>query len=845
MAARTFAAASLGLTLLLLAAPARAVEPDPDQPNLCPAPGGQSSPCANEGGCELNLYATACIEHVRDDPASRRCEIPCETGEGLGLAADPATCAAGETCVEGKATPGRRAYYCKASSFRVDLNVVDQCIVHFIEGLQPAFSDNACSLEANLSRLLDQTGDAVYDVFDLDLCILAFLEQPGCDPATGECAAEGLVPCLLDEDCGAGLYCSPERFTCQRDCGIVASREETFGALDRECMGRLKVCDYSRGRCERIDPTGLACAVDRDCPQGAYCLVGRCAPTCNRSIDCPGAEWYCAPNNRCRALPPVGAGEGQAIDPKSFAIRFARDELSLDAVQTSDSTGIVIMDLLTKRQVIDNPAASFGYRLEVKYSLKQDAQCSSVVALDCDDPTVRWAEIPWADGPAACRVRQADCVIDDTEEWIRLASPFGVVSASGAQRLQIHLEQAVADRLSAGRYGATVRAIYDNGDSDTIQVRLTKASPSGEYAGGVTVWRGAPSNSLTGDRPMAFSMRLELRDQVVVWNELMAANNLTAAAGAGEPASPLEDVTTGRLVRARIHGNGTLAYTRGNATKLAENEVPLVGIYVPDQSVIRLVGVIDIPGSFCFGENGSCATYDPDEVGVADPFMVLNLFGRPIRRQIQLQGPFDDAAARFHGVYRETISGLVPGGDLTLDGSFVLEQVMADGSVQTAADGPILKADATPVRFPVTRTVRDDVDAVADDQCRAAGVPGGDAQWVFQDRRHFRSYLGHATRPGIGPDGTVYARTTLFPDLVDFADHIADALAALSPETIAGRQQILNVFDFVADRLLPCDPTDPAPPAACIDEEAVRCGLALHQKAILRGWVNMDALRRA
>ena len=68
--------------------------------------------------------------------------------------------------------------------FRMDLNLLDQCVKHWIRGTQPTFNANRCSYEANLNRLLEQDQQPPFNLFDLDLCILSFLEQP---TARGPC----------------------------------------------------------------------------------------------------------------------------------------------------------------------------------------------------------------------------------------------------------------------------------------------------------------------------------------------------------------------------------------------------------------------------------------------------------------------------------------------------------------------------------------------------------------------------------------------------------------------------------------------------------------------------------
>jgi hypothetical protein len=832
---------------LLAALPAAAVEPITEQSNECLNPGGQGLPCATEADCALNLYATICVEHTPGEVTSRACEIPCETGSGLELEPDRAACAVGETCREAKATPGRKAYYCQPTKFRVDLNLLDQCVVHFLSGLQPSFSTNQCSLEANLTRLLDQNGDLGFDIFDLDLCVLAFLEQPGCDLQTGLCSGEGLTPCAEDAACGAGLYCDTERHVCQRDCGIIASREDEFGELDRQCTGALKTCDYARGRCELIDVEDLTCQVAADCPPGAYCLVGRCAPQCYRGVDCPSTQWVCAPDNTCRAAPSPEADEGFVFDPKRYAVRFGRDELQLNAIQTSDASALAIMDLVTKRQVVDNPSVSFGYRLQLGYGLKQDQQCLEAVSVLCDAAGVDLSGYAWAnpatcsgDKPCmvqACQAQQKDCIIDDSEQWIRLVSPFGLVSAAGRKSLALELETAVADKLSPGRYVATLQAIFDNGDSDSVPVVLTKATPSGEYEGKLTLYRQQVENALNGSRPLYLSMRIELLDETTQWDTLMQQHHLNpAGSGGGGSAAPLIDITEGRLVRARLHGNDTLLYTRGDATSVAQNEVPLVGIYSPELGRIRLIGIIDIPASLCIGEKGSCTKTDPDQVTDTDPVMVMNLFGRPIRRQIEFFGPFDDAAARFHGIYRETITGMAPGG-ITLEGGFILDQLLQDSSPVAAKDGLILTSGGG-IDYPA----QSELLAATDDRLTLCPA---EKHTPIASKTAWRSYLTSARRSGPATPTSALGRTTMFPSLVDFRSHIDVALAALQTATTAGQQQHLNIYEFLSERLVPCDSADPQPPAACIAEKAVRCGLLEHQHAILDGWVNQDAVKNA
>ena len=895
---RRFCASIAALAAALaLAGPAAAVEPTGDRPNDCPHPGGQGAPCPHGDECDGNAYATVCVQHRAGDPATRRCEIPCQTGEAAALAAEPAACAIGETCLEGKAAGDGRAFYCKATRFRVDLNLLDQCVVHHLRGTEPVFSANRCSLEANLTSLLDQNGDFEFDIFDLDLCVLAFLEQPGCrrDPVSGawDCGRElDLVPCEADDDCGTGLYCAAGRHVCQRDCGVIASREEALSSLDRECTGALKACRRDRGRCEPVDPTAATCQVDDDCVAGAYCFLGRCAPRCYRSLDCPTSDWYCALNNVCRPKPHPAADGTFEFVPENYAIRFLRDGLNLDAVQVFDRSGLAVMDIITKRRVVGNPSVSFGYQLEVSYDLKQDVQCL-VPFVDCTDDDQR----PAGESEADCLARQDDCYVDPTvESWIRLVSPFGTVSAIGDPGVEVELDEAIAEALTPGIYTATLLAIYDNGDSDTIPLRYTKRSPSGRYDGTLTVYMHRVENALNGNRPLQFALRLSVTDRVTRWNELLRAHNI-------EVEEDIEDLTRGYEVHALLDGSSALAFTRGDAASTSGDEIPFVGLYSPDLGRMRLIGLIDIPADLCIAGDGACDELDDEQL------QVRNLFGRAIRRQIEFIGPFDEGIGRFHGIYRENISGLAADFDLTLEGGFIMDQVLVDGS-PIPLDGPLLDdvmvgdppvaPDPPPVRFPADDEVLAQIEDEIAARCAASdaevehlaglldgflrivsrpdhrqtlidlGVPpelatpdldgllayndvdgqqvdvggGAWARVVFSSPERFAWYLAAARRRGAATSYSVLGRTTIFPELLEFNSALEFALGALGDDPRA-QQDHLNIYDFVSSRILPCDPEDPAPPTACIDEDAVRCGLALHQKAYLLGWFNPDEVEGA
>jgi len=830
-AGRRVASAVLGAWALLAGGGAWALEPTGEADNACTAAGGQGEVCVEDADCAGNEYATRCVRGAPDPGAEARCEIPCEGGEGVAATPDAAACAPGETCVPGAAVDGGKAYYCKPAKFRVDLNLVDQCIAYHLGGLQPTFSDNQCSLEANLTRLLDQNADGTFNIFDLDLCILAFLEQPSCDPEEGTCDAPDLTACATDEDCGLGLYCDPEHHSCQRDCGVVAGREPGLGALDRECMGNGTVCDRTRGRCVAIDVTQATCDVDGDCPAGSYCFLGRCAPRCYRSSDCPSGGWYCTENNRCRAVPSPQADGGFTFDPQNYAIRFTRDQLRLDAVQDVESSPLVVLDLLTKKAVVGNPSVSFGYRLEVTYSLKQDTACMRPF-VDCADP----AQLPAGESQAACEARQDDCYVDDTEQWLTLTSPFGTVTAVGEPKLDVVLDKVAADKLTPGVYTATVRAIYDNGDSDTIPVIFTKATPSGEYDGSLTVYKDVPANALNGLKPISFGMRMRVHDgELWQWDELLDAYHLASDAGGDE--AGFTDTTSGYRVSGWLHGETSFAFMPGEATGATGSEVPFVGLYSPDLGRIRLLGVIEIPADLCVAEDGACDPADDSQL------KVRNLFERTVRRQIEFFGPFDEATARFHGIYREKLSGLAADYDVTLEGGFILDQLFADTS-----GGSVVPSDfettGPAISFPSDADVLADLQAANETACAAAddgGFTGLDAPATamaqFASQAAFTAYLAQANR-----SQDPARRHVIFPTLRDFEGLVQDALTGIGTETPQDQQDALNIYDFLGQYLVPCDTVTSSPSPMCIREDAALCGLTAYQRAYLQGWFNPSSV---
>jgi len=803
MRRRLLPAAAAALALTWAASAAAQGEPITDLDNECDAAGGMGQVCDRDEDCSARAFATACIQTVAGDEDSWRCQVPCtaepaeDAEDGDEPGPDEAACGLGERCVE---APAGGVYYCSPTRFRMDLNLLDQCVAQWLGG-EPFVPPrgNLCSLQANLARMLDQDRDDDFDIFDVELCIRAFIDQPICDPETDTCPAEDLVYCDADDDCGAGLYCDPQRHYCTRECGLIGAREAGFTVLERGCSGRLKSCNYSRGHCEESDPAERTCQSDAMCPGGSYCFLGRCASTCSRGLDCPDSSWFCTDNGRCRVQPAPDGDPGFVFDPANYAVLFGAGSVTLTAIENEQEAPLVVMDLTTKREVLDNPSVGFGYRLEVDYGRKQEAKCQK--------PTDDWT-----------LDERDDCLIDPSEEFVTPLAPFGTVVAAGRPGVRVRLNEAAADRLTTGRYMATVDAIFDNGSRDRFVVHYEKLTPSGEYSGTMTVAFGRPETTLEGRTPLGLAFRLHIKDEQVRWNELLADNNLVLAGG-----EDLVDLTRGQLVHGELLANQSLPFALPGARSPADNRVPVKGIYAPRSGQLRLIGVLDLPADFCLGEDGPCGGQDG---GV----WVENSFARRVRRVFQLAGTYEDASRRYFGIYRERLSGLVPGSDLTLDGAFLLEQTKFDPSPLTLAEPLLPAAGPAEVTFPALAAQLTALDAEAARRCDT--VPA-----AFAEAPAYRTYLA-------GDDFPVLR------DLVSFEDLISEALLGLPEGRAAERnERILTLYDYLSGWIVPCDAGDEDPgvlaqggDTACLDEDAARCGLALYRKAILKGHVPVGDL---
>jgi hypothetical protein len=835
------------LTLLLVAVPAMASA----QENTCAA-FGQGESCRNHGDCADHAAAKVCVR--TDGALTGTCEISCRDVEQD--RPDPGLCGLGEACTQAEGGLS----YCKRTRFRVDLNLLDSCIVHFLEEEPVDLGGrNACSTQESLNRMLDRDQDGMFNIFDVDACIQDFLGREVCAPVPGQLVCDnGDLVCAADPSCGSGAFCDKgtragrdayeaaraawlvefwqrplaEREAlraagqaeypphlpgtlgvCQRECGVVVDRGLAPGELlRRSCAGFGMACDEALGRCIHRDDRGHSCQVDRDCLPGSYCFLGACEPTCFRNSDCPSSDWVCGADNSCRPRPaPAAASAG--FNPRDFALHFGQKRVDLDPVEDTASIAVLIMNLRTRRQEVDNPVAVFGYRLELQYGTKEASECNDL----------RQNE---AESPADYQARLKECTISEEEEFLTLLSPFGTLYASGVPAIDVMLDKRAVSALNVGRYPVTLRLIANNGGQTSVEVILNKSTLDGDYSGNLQIYADGPEVPLLRDHLV---LGLDIAgDETAVWHDLLTANNLGDAQGPcpediadGPGGCPSEEVfldyNTGLRVEGRIDGDAGLTFNARRAgLGGTPNTIPLQGIYIAERSEMRLVGVVDLPMSDCRGDIGGCRS--------GDPLNVDNPFARSVRRVFFLWGSFEARSRRFSGIYRETVTGLLPQA-ITLRGEFHLGQALAEERTLPASTPLLARQSARPLEFP--DSVARGTDALLSSAARevetacAAVLPKWtEIQNVLQSPTEYPRVVSR-----------LWAEGGALAQLVSFESQFEHAIGATRDQ---GTGTALTIQESLAGKILFCD--DGEVNETCIQRPLLQCGLALYRLRMVNGW---------
>lgn len=738
---------------------------------------GRGTACASSALCQQFDDATLCVDGT--------CQAPCMSPTDP-TQADPDACSLGETCTAGFVPGQGTRHYCRAASFSMDLNLLDSCIYHFVEGLQPDLTPgNQCDLGKQLSTLLDRDSTGGFDIYDVDLCIRAFLGEDACNTATQSCA-DNQAFCNTDATCGQGLYCDPVLHRCSRECGFITNRgaQGLDDALERQCSGSMQVCDYTRGKCVTPSEAASTCSTNDECPVGAYCFIGECVPRCYRSLDCPDSNWYCSSTNLCQPRPKPGAT--QAFNPKDYTIQFTQSRVSMNPINDRYAIPLVIMNQRDKREVFGQPNVVFGYRLELKFGRKQTDACVGDLA-------------------ALSPTQQEDCIISPNEEFITLDNPFGTLYGDGQETMDVHLNDRAIDLLTPGFYSASLTAIFSNGTSTSTAIVFNKPTMNGEYAGRVSIVL-APQGStpqtsdLLGNSTMAVQIYADTSAAQIQWDTLLSQNSMLVE-------REYQDINQGYPVTGYLHGTEGVVFDNPNALTQTANQIPMKGIYSPAYGRMRMIGVVELPANYCVAETGACATAGATELRLSNPF------ARPIRRIIELIGQFDAQTNRFDGVYRETFSGLAPT-DVTLDGGFILDQTEQKDTPVTL--GPLL-ASSTSIGFPTNALTLVNTDVST--YCISAAQTTASNSFVSQAA--FNAFMASFDAAG-----------GVLENAITFENRIEGALNAMVPGSQTGR---LTLADYFRGQITFCSPTVTT---NCISQNDLRCGLALQRKAILSGWVN-------
>lgn len=764
---------------------------------------GHGEPCQASEDCQYNDSAKACVDGT--------CQIPCQIEVDGDLIREPFLCGMGESCVFGMSDLGP-AYYCQSSKFAMDLNLLDSCIMHFVEDIRPNFAANSCSLEWQIVSLLDQNSDRQFNIYDLDACILSFLEDEPCDPDIQSCE-DNQVYCDDQSDCGWGLFCNQDMHRCERECGFVSSRDQKdYSTIERQCSGNLTYCDYDYGKCRKVDQEELkklTCQVDSECPSGAYCLLGKCAKKCYRNIECPGADWYCSKTNTCIPRPKATAeDQTEDFDPKEYSVLFATKDITLDSINNSYDIPLLIMSMKSKKQIFDDPSVVFGYRLEIKYERKQSAKClGDLTKLSSEEA--------------------ADCIINSDEEFITLDNPFGTVYAMGDPSVAISLNDGIVEKhLTPGSYEATIRAIFNNGGSTTTRVKFVKTSPSGDYFGRLSIYvdgfkQDGVFKNVLANTNMAMKLHVDTNSDQVTWDDFLRAHNLYTD-------KKYDDITQGYPVTGYIRGDENMVFNQASqiaSGKVEGNIIPVKGIYSKHLGRMRLMSVIEVRKEYCSKQDAGKTCDDPAE------FAVKNPFGRKIRRLIQFIGPFDTQQRMFHGIYRETISGLLPN-DLTLDGGFRLKQTAHDESPIEGLPAKLVGNHYNyAVGFDTVESLLEDVEKEIEASCKEYV---GDFPVLRPETDNFEtptSYQGYLA--------SAYTQEQLIlNNLTSFETRVQNAYNTMK-STGVGQNAYLTLNEFFKGTVEFCEEGDDE---NCVDQKSLKCGLALYRKALLSNFINTGSI---
>jgi len=543
--------------------------------------------------------------------------------------------------------------------FSIDINRLDKILSFFLSEI-PA--DNWME---ELDRY-DQDGDGdnsvEFNIFDVDYAINEFLNPPiatecgtrsDCGEAddnynwrcetTDDSEIKYCIQCHEDSECGDGAHCKENM--CRKSCGTLSG-----GNAYADCYGRNKACDVERGECYEVDDARTSCQMDGDCLGGNYCLLGVCESLCYRSLDCPGTEWMCSKNNKCLLRP--NDPSLAPIDYSDYQVMFGGKVVILRPDMPFIDIPVVIMNKVTRTEVIDDPRIKIPYRLKVRYQLRKSPGCEADANMTDED----FKEL------------EKRC---EPESFLIMSNPVGVLDGESGQKIRFTYDDYLLRNLPSGDYTVDVELIAGTGNISAATIEYRNPSISGHYLGTITLNEPKYSGVTT------IGMNINITDSIVQWDKLLKGEEIVKNESGNDyipeinlnTALPIRETFQGQFVWGEVLTSESSIFNNTTAKKDDEKEifsrkksVPFVGIYTADGNKIRLIFELNMAKNFTTLDTkvGSHLTYK-------------NLFKRPIRRMVIINGKLDSLNRTLNALYRETIYGIgeenrsyTVGGDITM-----------------------------------------------------------------------------------------------------------------------------------------------------------------------------------
>ena len=303
----------------------------------------------------------------------------------------------------------------------------------------------------------------------------------------------------------------------------------------------------------------------------------------------------------------------------------------------------------------------------------------------------------------------------------------------------------------------------------------------------------------------------------------------------------------------------------------ARTEIPVRGIYVPSQQHMRLIGLIDVGAGDCRSDEGICDGASETALKVHNPF------ARDLRRLFFFYGPFDRTTNRFHGFYRETITGLAPY-PVTVSGIFGMTQVMPDNAPIDLPSRLVPAERPGVTQFPASLEAEVDADLTAYCSCCELSALGfsystaGQEAYYWTDLPKLLASIcpdndedGSCDLLAAGESGAAYEAVSCedptlvgdqdavafcdpslarLRDIHQFSEALSLAMDALGASE-GGDERALSIYDYLRGQIRFCEDLtadEKQDGMVCVSRTAAQCGLAVFRKVLLTERENLGTL---